>query len=107
MRKPGMSPAEFQDRYLNGHAVLALKHRPGLLKYVASFVDVAPEESGADPATPPAPYDAVIETSYATMDESRRWDSDAGRDETHADGAALVAGAHLYRVREVMQRDYK
>lgn len=125
VRNPALTPAEFRERYLHGHAALVQRHRPRLARYIVSFVDVPPEEWGYDPeagatdptfdprghVAPGAPYDAVIETWFESLedfsDPDRAWDSAAGERAVREDAAALLAGEHVYHVREVIQKEYQ
>jgi len=110
VRHPSLTVAEYVDRYLNRHAVLAKRHRPRMLRYVVSFANVLPEESGRSAATRRPPYASVTETWYESLqdytDPARAWDSEAGFQAVQKDRATLVTEVHTYHVREVVQKEY-
>lgn len=65
-RKPGMSPAEFQDYWLNKHAPL-VGHPTGLLRYVQSHARLNGYRDGREPI-----FDGIATMTYASVDHEGR-----------------------------------
>jgi uncharacterized protein (TIGR02118 family) len=87
----GMDRDELRARCLEALAKLPFPRAS------ASFVDVPPQEVGLDPATPAAPYDAVLETWHPLLVGPR------GLEPLLTSLAPLLA--HAYLVREIVQQE--
>jgi hypothetical protein len=98
-RRPDITRAEYAAFVLEGHAPLALKHHPTLLRYVINLVESSPP-GGPELDSLPALYFASLE------DFSKRlYDSPEGREIIRRDVARFMAGgADTYSTTEYTQR---
>ena len=85
---------------LEGHAPLALKHHPSLLRYVINIVEGPPPPGGPELDSLPALYFANLEDF-----QQRLYDSEAGREIIRRDVARFMSGgADSYSTSEYVQR---
>lgn len=78
-RKPGMSPAEFQDYWLNRHAPL-VGNPPGLVRYVQSHARLSGYRDGREP-----PWDGIGTMTFASLDAMQQARSAPGQDKVRDD----------------------
>lgn len=83
-RKPGLSPAEFQDYWLNKHAPLVGKP-PGLIRYVQAHAKLAGYRDGREPA-----WDGVGTMIYESLEAAQAARQAPGQDKVKADAANFV-----------------
>jgi uncharacterized protein (TIGR02118 family) len=84
-RNPSLDHAEFVQRWTVGHAELALRHHPGICRYVQRVV--------VDALTPDAPpADGIASLAYAEIAdfELRQYDSPEGEQIIQADVADFL-----------------
>ena len=107
-RKPGLSRKDFQQRFLESHCPLVLRHFATLRGLVVNLN--ARAEDRSDPADELTRADAVAEMWFDTYDDfadlSRRYDSPDGRAALDADWREVARKAHGYRTVERVQRAY-
>ncbi len=98
-RRAGMSHEEFVDHWLNRHRPLALRHHPGLIRYVANVVDgVLSAETGE--------LDGIGEL-YFSRPESLRddlFDSPAGEEIIRGDMERFIGHTSGYLATEYVQK---
>lgn len=98
-RRDGMTHADFVDHWLNRHRPLALRHHPGLVRYVANVVDATPSEGAPE-------LDGIGEL-YFTSPESLRdqmFDSPAGEDIILRDVETFIGHTCAYLATEHVQK---
>jgi uncharacterized protein (TIGR02118 family) len=97
-RRPDLSHEAFVEHWLTAHVPLALRHHPGLVRYVTNVVD----ESLGDAA----PYDGIAELSFADEEsvKTRMFDSPEGERVIRDDIARFIGATAAYRVAEYVQR---
>jgi uncharacterized protein (TIGR02118 family) len=98
-RRTGMSHDDFVDHWLNRHGPLALRHHPGLIRYVANVVDA--------PLSPDAPHLDGIGELYFARPESLRdemFDSPAGEAIIRRDIESFISHTSGYLVTEYLQK---
>ena len=98
-RREGTSHEEFVDHWLERHRPLALRHHPGLLRYVANVVD--------DYATPSAPpLDGIGELYFASFDSLRQemFDSADGEEIIRRDIERFIGHTTGYIATEYVQK---
>ena len=67
-RNPDLSPQEFKDYWLNVHAPMVKSKVPGLIYYSGRF----PLPGESSPGTPRAPYDAIIEFQFDSVESLQK-----------------------------------
>jgi hypothetical protein len=98
-RRPDITREEYAAFVLEGHAPLALKHHPTLLRYVINIAEGTPP-GGPELDSLPALYFATLE-DYS----ERLYDSPEGRQIIRRDVARFMAGgADTYATTEYVQR---
>jgi uncharacterized protein (TIGR02118 family) len=98
-RRPEITHAEYVASVLEGHAPLALKHHPTLLRYVINIVESWPEQ-GPELDSLPALYFATLEDFH-----DRLYDSPEGKEIIRRDVARFMQdGADSYATTEYVQR---
>jgi hypothetical protein len=98
-RRPEITHDEYAAFVLEGHAPLALKHHPTLLRYVINIVESAPP-GGPELDSLPALYFANLEDF-----RERLYDSAEGQEIIRRDVARFMAGgADTYSTTEYVQR---
>lgn len=80
-RKPGMTPAEFQDYWLNRHAPL-VGRPPGLIRYVQSHARLSGYRDGREP-----PWDGIGTMLFASLEAMQQARTAPGQDAVKADAA--------------------
>lgn len=97
-RLPGMSHAELVDHWLQRHVPLALKHHPGLAKYVTNIVDQRLSEDGPD-------WDGIAELHFACQRDFQEgmFDSAEGERAIRDDMARFIGRTTAYLVAEYVQ----
>lgn len=99
-RRPEITREQYAAFVLEGHAPLALKHHPGLLRYVINIAEGPPPPGGPEIDSLPALYFASLE-DY----EQRLYDSDESREIIRRDvGRFMLGGADSYSATEYVQR---
>lgn len=83
-RKPGMSPAEFQDYWLNKHAPL-VGHPTGLLRYVQSHARLNGYRDGREPT-----FDGIATMTYESVDAMKAARKAPGQDRVAEDAANFL-----------------
>ncbi len=99
VRREGMSHDEFVDHWLNRHRPLALKHHPGLIRYVANVVDRS--------LSPDAPsLDGIGELYFASNESLRTeiFDSPEGERIISEDIARFIGRTNGYLASEYIQK---
>ena len=98
-RRPDITREQYAAFVLEGHAPLALKHHPTLLRYVINLVESSPP-GGPELDSLPALYFASLEDF-----SERLYDSPEGREIIRRDVARFMAGgADTYSTTEYVQR---
>src|SRR5262249_44032712 len=99
-RKEGMSHAEFVDHWLGRHVPLALKHHPGMSRYVTNVVDQRLSPTGED-------WDGFAELHFASADDMSRglFDSPDGEAEIRRDIERFIGHTFPYFVAEHVQKE--
>jgi uncharacterized protein (TIGR02118 family) len=98
-RRPDITREQYAAFVLDGHAPLALKHHPTLLRYVINLVESSPP-GGPELDSLPALYFASLEDF-----SERLYDSPEGREIIRRDVARFMAGgADTYSTSEYVQR---
>jgi uncharacterized protein (TIGR02118 family) len=97
-RLAGMIHAELVDHWLLRHVPLALKHHPGLSKYVTNVVDQRLSDDGPD-------WDGIAELHFASQRdfEEGMFDSAAGERAIRDDMARFIDHTTAYFVAEYVQ----
>jgi len=80
-RKPGMSPQDFQDYWLNKHAPL-VGNPPGLIRYTQSHARLSGYRDGREP-----PWDGIGTMLFASMEAMQEARKVPGQDAVKADAA--------------------
>ena len=98
-RRPDISREQYAAFVLEGHAPLALKHHPTLLRYVINLAEGTPP-GGPEIDSLPALYFASLEDF-----QERLYDSPEGREIIRRDVARFMSGgADSYATTEYVQR---
>lgn len=98
-RRPEITREQYAAFVLDGHAPLALKHHPTLLRYVINIAEGTPPD-GPEIDSLPALYFASLE-DYS----ERLYDSPAGKELIRRDVARFMAGgADTYATTEYVER---
>ncbi|MFN8544904.1 MAG: EthD domain-containing protein [Candidatus Binatia bacterium] len=99
VRRSGMSHAEFVTHWLDRHVPLALRHHPGLAKYVTNVVDEKLSASGPD-------LDGIAELHFPSPEAlaTAMYDSPDGERVIRADVARFIGHGVAYRVAEYVQK---
>jgi EthD domain len=98
-RRPDITREQYAAFVLEGHAPLALKHHPTLLRYVINIAESSPP-GGPELDSLPALYFANLEDF-----RERLYDSPEGREVVRRDVARFMAGgADTYSATEYVQR---
>jgi len=98
-RRPDITRKQYAAFVLEGHAPLALKHHPTLLRYVINIAEGTPP-GGPEIDSLPALY-------FASLEDFREhlYDSDEGREIIRRDVARfMTGGADTYATTEYVQR---
>jgi uncharacterized protein (TIGR02118 family) len=95
LRRAGMSHQAFVDHWLGRHVPLALRHHPGLTKYVTNVVDERLSPAGEA-------WDGFAELHFATRGDWRQglFDSPEGERIVREDIARFIGKTGAYRVAE-------
>jgi uncharacterized protein (TIGR02118 family) len=98
-RRPGMTHDEFVRHWLDRHAPLALRHHPGLSRYVQNVVDERLSDTGED-------WDGFGELHFASEQDlrERMFDSPEGERIIRADIERFIGTSMAYRVAEYVQK---
>jgi hypothetical protein len=98
-RRPDITREQYASFVLEGHAPLALKHHPTLLRYVINIAEGTPS-GGPEIDSLPALYFARLEDF-----QERLYDSPEGQEVIRRDVARFMAGgADAYATTEYIQR---
>jgi uncharacterized protein (TIGR02118 family) len=98
-RRPGITREQYAAFVLEGHAPLALKHHPTLLRYVINIAEGAPP-GGPEIDSLPALYFASLEDF-----RERLYDSPEGQEIIRRDVARfMTGGADAYATTEYVER---
>lgn len=100
LRRAGMDHGEFVDHWLRRHVPLALRHHPGLTRYVTNVVDERLSPTGEA-------WDGFAELHFVTAgDDWRRglFDSSEGERIMREDIARFIGRTGAYRVAEYRYR---
>jgi hypothetical protein len=98
-RRPEITREQYAAFVLEGHAPLALKHHPSLLRYVINIAEGPPPPGGPELDSLPALYFANLEDF-----EQRLYDSEAGREIIRRDVERFMSGgADSYSTSEYVQ----
>jgi uncharacterized protein (TIGR02118 family) len=97
-RRPDLTHEAFVEHWLGRHVPLALRHHPGLVRYVTNVVG---ETLGDAP-----PLDGVAELSFADAESlrTRMFDSSDGERVIREDMARFIGATAAYRVTEWVQK---
>lgn len=97
-RRPDLTHEAFVEHWLVHHVPLALRHHPGLVRYVTNVVD--------QPLGDAEPYDGIAELSFADEQSLRTamFDSPDGERIVREDIARFIGSTAAYRVREYVQK---
>jgi uncharacterized protein (TIGR02118 family) len=97
-RRPDLTHDAFVEHWLGRHVPLALRHHPGLVRYVTNVV----EQSLGDAE----PLDGIAELSFADAESvrMRMFDSADGERVIREDMARFIGSTAAYRVREWVQK---
>jgi hypothetical protein len=99
-RRPEITREQYAAFVLEGHAPLALKHHPSLLRYVINIAEGPPPPGGPEFDSLPALYFSNLEDF-----QQRLYDSEAGREIIRRDVERFMSGgADSYSISEYMQR---
>lgn len=99
VRQPQLSHAAFVEHWLTRHVPLALRHHPGMTRYVTNVVDRRLSEHAPD-------LDGIAELSFPTVEAlaAGMFDSAAGERLIRADIARFIGRTAAYRVAEYPQK---
>ena len=99
IRRAGMSHAEFVDHWLTRHVQLALRHHPGMSRYVTNVVDERLSPGGEA-------WDGFAELHFPNADALAKgmFDSAEGERIIRADIARFIDRTVAYRVTEYVQK---
>lgn len=97
-RRPDLGHDAFVEHWLTRHVPLALRHHPGLVRYVTNVVD--------QPLGDAAPLDGIAELCFADEPSLRSgmFDSPAGERAIRDDIARFIGATAAYRVAEYVQK---
>jgi len=97
-RRVDLTHDAFVEHWLGHHVPLALRHHPGLVRYVTNVVDTALGDA--------EPYDGIAELSFADEQALRTgmFDSADGERIIREDIARFIGRTAAYRVREYVQK---
>ena len=97
-RRPELTHAAFVDHWLERHVPLALRHHPGLVRYVTNVVE--------QPLGDAEPLDGVAELSFVDEQSLRHgmFDSPEGERAIRDDIARFIGATAAYRVGEYVQK---
>jgi uncharacterized protein (TIGR02118 family) len=97
-RRPDLDHGAFVEHWLGRHVPLALRHHPGLVRYVTNVVDASLGDA--------EPLDGIAELSFADEQSLRTgmFDSADGEGVIREDIARFIGGTAAYRVREYVQK---
>jgi uncharacterized protein (TIGR02118 family) len=99
-RRPDITREQYATFVLEGHAPLALRHHPTLLRYVINIAEGSPSPGGPEIDSLPALYFASLEDF-----SERLYDSPEGREIIRRDVARfMTGGADSYATTEYVQR---
>jgi hypothetical protein len=99
-RRPEITREQYAAFVLEGHAPLALKHHPSLLRYVINIAEGPPPPGGPELDSLPALYFANLEDF-----QQRLYDSEAGREIIRRDVERFMSGgADSYSTSEYIQQ---
>lgn len=98
-RRDGMTHDEFVEHWLTRHVPLALKHHPGLSRYVTNVVEGALSEDAP-------PWDGIGELHFPSLDafETGLFDSPEGAALIRADVERFIGTTGFHRVAEYVQK---
>jgi len=98
-RRAGMSREDFVDHWLNRHGPLALRHHPGLVRYVANVVDASLSPDALQ-------LDGIGELYFARPEALRdeMFDSPAGEAIIRRDIESFIGHSCGYLVTEYVQK---
>ena len=98
-RRPDITHERYAELLLGGHVPLALRHHPGLSKYVTNVVEQRLSPGGEA-------WDGVAELHLAGQRdlEHRLFDSPAGERAIREDIAGFIGRTGAYRVAEYVQK---
>ncbi len=99
VRRAGMSHAAFVAHWLTRHVPLALRHHPGMHKYVTNVVDACLVDRGMQP-------DGIAELHFPSEHALRTamYDSPEGESVIRTDIARFIGRSAAYRVAEYPQK---
>lgn len=97
VRRDGMSHEAFVAHWLEEHVPLALRHHPGLTRYVTNVVDARLSDSGP-------PLDGIAELHFAGGRPSSLFDSAAGEQAIRDDMRRFIGRTAGYWVSEYAQK---
>lgn len=99
VRRAEMSHDAFVDHWLHRHVALALRHHPGLSKYVTNVVDASLTPSAA-------PLDGIAELHFPSQDAMRSgmFDSPQGEGVIRQDITRFIGHTTAYIAAEYVQR---
>jgi hypothetical protein len=99
-RRADITREQYAAFVLEGHAPLALKHHPRLLRYVINIAEGPPPPGGPELDSLPSLYFASLEVY-----QERLYDSEEGREIIRRDVARfMLGGADSYSATEYVQR---
>lgn len=98
-RRPDLDHAAFVEHWLGRHVPLALRHHPGLSKYVTNVVDGRPDGGATD-------WDGIAELHFPSLQAlaTGLFDTPDGEAAIRADIARFIGFTAAYRVAEWVQR---
>jgi uncharacterized protein (TIGR02118 family) len=98
-RRPDRTHEQFVDHWLNRHVPLALRHHPGLTKYVTNVVDQRLSASAPE-------LDGIAELHFGDAGEPppAMFDSPEGERAIREDIARFIGDTKAYRVAEYVQK---
>jgi uncharacterized protein (TIGR02118 family) len=97
-RRPDLTHDAFVGHWLERHVPLALRHHPGLVRYVTNVVE--------EPLGAAEPLDGIAELGFADEDglRTRMFDSPEGERVIRDDIARFIGATAAYRVSEYVQK---
>jgi len=100
IRRSDMSHDAFVEHWLTRHVPLALRHHPGLQRYVTNVVDAQLSPSGL-------PLDGIAELHFASVDALRTqmFDSAEGERIIRDDIARFIGRTAAYRVATYVEKE--
>jgi uncharacterized protein (TIGR02118 family) len=99
VRRADMTHAEFVGHWLERHVPLALRHHPGMARYVTNVVDAHLPGGGPE-------LDGIAELHFPSVEalRERMFDSPAGERAIRDDIARFIGWTAAYRVAEYVQK---